>query len=397
MGSKESRDRGALVLGTDYRGLGIVRSLGRRGIPVWTVHGEDDGVAARSRYTRRSLDWPGDDDGRVAFLLDLAQRHGLAGWVLFPTGDEVAAFLARRLEALAATFIVAAPPWEQQRWAYDKRLTYALAERVGVGIPRTSFPASRRDVERFGGAFPVVLKPTSKPRLNRLTLQKAWPAPDGATLLRCYDEAVALVDPALLAIQEIVPGAGETQLSFAALCRCGVPLVWLVARRARQWPPDFGRSSSYVYTVEDAEVERKARTMLAAMELTGLVEVEFKRDPRDGRLLLLDVNARVWGWHTIACRHGVDFPYLYWRLLLGQDVPVVRAPPGLRWLRGTTDAAAAFEEIRARQLSLGSYLRSVAGRHERAVFARDDPLPGLLELPLFAQMAVRRLASSGAV
>ncbi|MDT4912917.1 MAG: hypothetical protein QOC66_2045, partial [Pseudonocardiales bacterium] len=30
---------GALVLGADYRGLGIVRSLGRRAVPVWVVHG----------------------------------------------------------------------------------------------------------------------------------------------------------------------------------------------------------------------------------------------------------------------------------------------------------------------------------------------------------------------
>src|SRR5437899_6046866 len=63
---------GAIVMGADYRGLGIVRSLGRRGIPVWVLKHDDQLLAALSRYARQSLAWPGLDDAeRVRFLLDL--------------------------------------------------------------------------------------------------------------------------------------------------------------------------------------------------------------------------------------------------------------------------------------------------------------------------------------
>src|SRR5213082_1776829 len=77
--------RGALVLGADYRALGVVRSLGRRGIPVWVLHGPDEHrLAATSRYARRRVQWPdGDDDDRSRLLRGLAERHQLQGWVLF--------------------------------------------------------------------------------------------------------------------------------------------------------------------------------------------------------------------------------------------------------------------------------------------------------------------------
>src|SRR5881628_3104342 len=87
---------GAVVMGGDYRGLGIVRSLGRRGIPVWVLHEGGQRLATLSRYARRSLPWrPGDEAERVRFLLDLAAKHAPERWVLIPTGDESAALVAR--------------------------------------------------------------------------------------------------------------------------------------------------------------------------------------------------------------------------------------------------------------------------------------------------------------
>ena len=43
------------------------------------------------------------------------------------------------------------------------------------------------------------------------------------------------------------------------------------------------------------------------------------------------------------------------------------------------------------RLSPLRYLRSLAGPIESAIFAYDDPLPGLLELPLMAWLAGKRL------
>src|SRR5919109_5497400 len=134
-------------------------------------------------------------------------------------------------------------------------------------------------------------------------------------------------------IQALTPGGGDAQLSYAALCRGGEPVACLTARRARQWPMDFGRASTFVETIDAPEVEELAARVLGALRFDGIVELEFKRDPRDGRLKLLDINPRVWGWHTLGRAAGVDFPFLLWLALHGEALPRIRGRVGVRWVR----------------------------------------------------------------
>jgi D-aspartate ligase len=372
---------GALIVGGDYRALGVVRSLGRRGIPVWVARSstEEHQLAGTSRFSQCHLTWPHDEEQQLSFLLALGTRAGLANWTLFASADLTAAFVARHHAELAGQFRLTTPPWSSFRWAYDKRLTYALTARLGVPYPQVFTPANRDELAGYSGAFPAILKPATARRAARA---KAWPVRDRAELSVRYEEIAPLVEPGALMIQELVPGTGG-QLSVAALCRNGDPLVTMVAERVRQIPMDFGRSSTYVETIEDADVAALARRVLAELRLDGLAEIEFKRDNRDGLYKLLDINLRVWGWHTIGTRIGLDFAYLAWRLVNDLPVTPLDAPPGLRWLRLTTDLPAALSEIRRGRLSVPAYLRTLFPPHDRAVAALDDPLPGILEIPMF--------------
>jgi D-aspartate ligase len=384
---------GALVIGADYRALGVVRSLGRRGVPAWVLRHGDDRLAGFSRFSQRTLPLVHGAD----FLISLCNEHGLDGWTLFASSDESAAFVAQHHRELGARFRLTTPPWAVTRYAYDKRLTYPLAESLGLDVPQTWYPQSRDDVAALACDFPVVLKPAVKDGFNRLTAAKAWRVDTRAELLARYDEACTFVDPATLMVQELIPGGGSEQLSYAALCDGGRPLAALTARRTRQYPMDFGRASTYVETVDLPEAAEPARALLERIGYTGLVEVEFKRDARDGRCKLLDVNPRVWGWHTLCARAGIDFTYLAWQLAHGEAVPASTARSGVRWSRLSTDLPTAVKEIRRGRLSVRAYLRSLRGPREHAIFARDDPLPGLLELPLLASVLARRLARGSGV
>jgi predicted ATP-grasp superfamily ATP-dependent carboligase len=387
---RPSDGAGALVIGGNYRGLGVVRSLGRRGIPVWVLTDEHL-IAATSRYARRSVPWPAlGEAGQVGYLLDLGARRRLDGWAIFPTGDEDAALLARNHAALAERFLLTTPPWKVLRWAYDKRLTYRLAAELGVAYPWTRHPCGREEAAALDCAYPVILKPAFKESVNSFTRDKAWLAEGREALLARYDEACGLAPPDVIMVQELIPGGGEAQFSYAALCVDGRPRASLTARRTRQHPVDFGRSSSYVETVDLPDIEEPSRRLLAAMRYTGLVEVEFKYDSRDGRYKLLDINPRVWGWHSLGRRAGVDFPYLLWQALRDGPAPEVRARPGVRWVRAVTDLPAVAHEIWRGRMSLRDYFRSLRGPLECAIFALDDPLPALLEAPLLSYIAWRR-------
>src|SRR5262249_60589595 len=104
-----------------------------------------------------------------------------------------------------------------------------------------------------------------------------------------------------------------------------MPVATLVARRARQYPVEFGYTSTFVETVDCAAVEAAGHRYLASLDYTGLAEVEFKFDPRDQRYKILDVNARIWTWCALGDRVGTDFPHVQWRLALGETIAPVRA------------------------------------------------------------------------
>ena len=376
---------GALVIGGILNGLSIARSLGRRGVPVWVTTPPNIKLASCSRYTLRTLHWPEEDcEAQVAYLLELAERYQLDQWVLFPTSDESAALLSKFHAELSRRFRVSTPNWNVLRWAYDKRLTYRLAAEERVDYPSTILPGTEADLEGVSFPFPAVLKPATHASINRFTTEKAWPAANREELLARYREARDLIPPDLILVQERIPGGGEAQFSYAALCCDGQPIASLTARRTRQYPIDFGYSSSFVETLDVPEIVAPSRRLLAAIRYTGLVEVEYKRDARDGRYKLLDINPRLWTWSPLGGRAGVDFPYLLWQMMVGRPVPEQTGRTGVRWIRMSTDVPAAIHEMLRGRMSLGTYLRSLRGPVKFALMAADDPLPGLLDLPLFA-------------
>ena len=376
---------GALVLGGNLNGLSIARSLGRHGVPVWVTTPPNIKLASFSRYTQRSLPWPdGESEAQVDYLLELAAQHKLDGWVLFPTSDETAALLSKFRTELSGRFRVSTPAWDVLRWAYDKRLTYKLAAEQQVDYPSTIYPSTESDLKTAACTFPAILKPATHASVNRFTADKAWPVANREELLARYREARELIPPDLILVQERIPGGGESQFSYAALCRDGHPIVSLTARRTRQYPIDFGYSSSFVETLDVPEIVAPSQRLLAAIRYTGLVEVEYKFDARNGRYKLLDINPRLWTWSPLGGLAGTDFPYLLWRMMMNRNVAEQTGRNGVRWMRVSTDLPAAVHEMLRGRLSLAAHLRSFRSPVQFALMASDDPLPGLLDLPLFA-------------
>src|SRR5713101_432182 len=387
-----SETTGALVLGGNLNGLTIARSLGRRGVPVWIATTPNIKLASCSRYTRKTLPWPdGEPGGQVEYLLRVAERYGLDQWVLFPTSDESAALLSKSHAALSRRFRVSTPTWDVLRWAYDKRLTYQIASNEQVDYPLTFYAATEEDLEAVACTFPAILKPATHASVNRFTAEKAWRVTNRQELLARYREARELIPPDLILIQEMIPGGGESQFSYAALCYKGEPIASLTARRTRQYPIDFGYSSSFVETLDVPEIVAPSERLLTAIRYTGIVEVEYKFDVRDGRYKLLDINPRLWTWSPLGGRAGMDFPYLLWKMMQGMPVAQQTAPAGVRWVRMSTDVPAAFQEMLRGRLNLRSYLRSLRGPLQFALITADDPLPGLMDLPIFAFKHICRM------
>jgi D-aspartate ligase len=382
---------GALVVGGDYQGLGIARSLGRHGIPVVVVDDERS-VARVSRYVNR-VERVKDlrtETGTVDALLDVTTRLKLDGWVLYPTREETVAAVAANRDLLATRLSVSTPPLASVEAAWDKRQTYQVAESLGVAVPRCWFPASEADLEAVDLTSPVVLKPAIKEHFFYETRAKAWRVDTRQELLDAYRRAAAITGPGEIIIQELVPGGGDRQVAYCALFTGGESVAEMTVVRRRQHPSDFGRASTFVETVDLPELREPSIRFLRAIGYHGLVELEYKRDPRDGVAKLLDVNARTWGYHSLGAAAGVDFPYLLYREQLGLPVERAHARAGVHWVRLLTDLPNAVRDVRAGQLRVRPYLRSLRRADTEAVFSWRDPLPGLYEIALLPYLAVRR-------
>src|SRR5258708_4110659 len=112
-----SQGIGAVVLGGCFQGLGIVRSLGKRGIPVCILD-DEFAISRYSRYTTYSAYVKSlkDEHQVIKALLEAKQRWGLAGWVIYPTRDELVTALSHFRDELSASFRVPTPGWDVIRW-----------------------------------------------------------------------------------------------------------------------------------------------------------------------------------------------------------------------------------------------------------------------------------------
>lgn len=382
---------GAVVVGGDFHGLAVVRSLGRHGVPVVVVDDEYS-IGRFSKYTTRAVRAPNlrKEKETVDFLLNLGHRLDLKGWVLFPTRDELVAAFSRYKTPLAELFRVPTPEWEVTKWAWNKWNTYSMAQKLAIPIPRTWCPRTLEDIDNIDAEFPLCVKPSVKEDFFYATKAKAWRANSLEELKELFQRASGHVGSNEVLVQEIIPGDGTCQFSCCMFIKDGVAIGTMEAQRWRQHPPEFGRAATFVESIDLPVIEEPTLRFLRAINYYGLAEVEYKLDPRDGKYKLLDVNARTWGFHALGLPAGVDFSYMLYADQVGEAVKNCRGHSGVGWIRMVTDIPTSLHGIFAGRLELSTYLRSLKDFKIESVFSSEDILPSLAEIALIPYLAVKR-------
>ena len=338
-------------------GLAAIRSLGRAGIPVLAVDHRPSALGFRSRYAQ-SVPSPDPAVEPEAFVEALAaQEPG----VLLPTHDPPLNAVARyrdRLDGFRFPF----PSWDVLERIQDKRFQLETAAEAGVDIPETRYPQSAAEARAAGEdlGFPVLVKPAHPVGFKRKFNRQAFRAETAAEVDRAYGDAEDFAPM----VQELIPGGDDELYSLGSYLReDGEPLGLFSGRKILQVPPVVGTcrvgESVWVQEVVDAGL-----SLLRALRFHGISQVEFKRDPRDGRYKLMEVNPRLWQWHGLAAACGVDVPLIAYRDLTGEDVvPASMNGEQRRW---------------AISLMPGERPAVPKAPYVDAVFVRDDLKPGLV-------------------
>jgi len=367
LGRRLSRSprRPAVVMNAGWvNGLAAVRSLGRAGIPVVAVDWSASGLGRRSRYAEALVCPNPDDDepGFTALLAALGDTLG-GGVPVFPTHDPDLNAIARNASALGGRYLNPFPAWSLLERIQEKRFQLEQAAAAGVPVPQTAYPRSVEEAVRAADTigYPVLVKPSRPAEFRRRFRRQALRCDTRAELERVFGEAAELTPM----VQELVPGGdGELYTLGSYVAADGEPLGLFCGRKLRQFPPGVGTCRVGEAVWVDEVVDQGLR-FLAALGFTGISQVEFKRDPRDGRFKLMEINPRLWQWHGLAAACGVDLPLIAYRDLTGdRPRPVRMRGAGTRW---------------AISLLAGDGPAFQRPPYADAVFALDDPLPGLVQ------------------
>jgi predicted ATP-grasp superfamily ATP-dependent carboligase len=317
-----------------------------------------------------------DEEAFVVFLEQLGPRLPRRA-VLFPTHDQYIWPISRHAKRLEPWYIIPFSRWETMRRLHDKREQLETARRVGVDIPKTVFVDDDDDLARGADeiGFPAIFKPVEslafKVRFRRHVLEIA----SRDELLRVYDK---VRDCGTLMLQDIVPGGDEELYTLGSyLDAQSRPLAQFTGHKLRQHPPRFGHVSMAV-SLWVPELAEAGLRLLHELGYHGVSQVEFKRDPRDGRYRLMEVNARHWMWHSLATACGVNLSLAAYRDAIGDPYVARRQTDGLKWVVSLTDARDAFSRWRKGDEKLIPWLKSYQGVKVDGLFSLKDPLPGAL-------------------
>ena len=369
----------AIVMQVSWaNGLDIIRDLSTAGVPLLALDSNARALGLHSRLAASMVcpDPREDETGFLSYLEDLGRRFSRRP-VLFPTHDQYIWPISRHAEHLEKWFIIPFSRWETMRRLHDKREQMEAAWRVGVDTPKTVFvdgdEGLARGAEEIG--FPAIFKPVEslafKTRFRRHVLEIG----SRDELLRVYDK---VRDCGTLMLQDIVPGGDEELYTLGSyLDAQSRPLAQFTGHKLRQHPPRFGHVSMAV-SAWVPELAEAGLRLLHELGYHGVSQVEFKRDPRDGRYRLMEVNARHWMWHSLATACGVNLSLAAYRDAVGDPYMAPRQMDGKKWVVALTDTRDALSRWRHGEEKLGPWLRSYRGVSVDGIYSLRDPLPGLL-------------------
>lgn len=347
-------------------GLAAIRSLGRAGVRVLAVDHRPSALGFRSRYAEPfiSPDPHTDEAKFVAYLRALGEV------VVFPTHDEALNTISRHLGDLP--LLAPFPAWDVLERVQSKRGQLEHAAAAGVDIPRTLYPETAQEAraaaEELG--LPVLVKPEHPIGFKQRFRRQAFRCETLQQVEAVYADAEEFAPM----VQELVPGGDDTLYTVGSyVTRDGKTLGVFCGRKLRQTPRGIGtcRVGEAVWV---AEIVDAAASLLREFGYYGLSQVEFKRDTRDGRFRLMEINPRLWQWHSLATACGVDLPWIAYSDLTG-ETPAEAAMDGFgkRW---------------AITLLPGERPLLQRPPYVDAVFARDDPKPGLVHLARVVRSAL---------
>jgi len=294
--------------------LAAVRSLGKKKVEVIAAEKTRVAPSLLSRYCSLPLFSPDarqEPEIYLSWLLDTVKSYKPT--VLFPMDDDVMDLAAAHRTELAKYCRLVLPPQESYIIARDKGLAVKAAQKAGLACPETYQIEDLTGIGEISSkiTYPVLIKPRMSSGSRGMSIVY-----DSRLFAKAYREVHEKYPFPL--IQEYLEQGDryDVCLLFNQQSRLKAAFV---QKEIRHFPPEMGPSTMQE-SVYAADLLEQAEALLASLNWQGLAEVEFMKDPQDGKMRFMEINPRFWGSLQLAILAGVDFPWLYYQLAVEGDV-----------------------------------------------------------------------------
>lgn len=368
--------------------LALTRSLGRRGVRVFRFHPDRSLVDLASRYCTHVVcpNLYDDPAGLVESLIAFSTGSGTRP-VLFPASDGAAQFIADQEQALKDHFIFSSPDAVCIGKTQHKRELIEIAGSLGIPVPETYFPTDLSELADIAHrvSYPLIVKPVYSPDWKRPAITSVFGRVKALKVFgpqQLVEQCGTLISlKSTFMIQEIVPGPDENLITFLGyVSHDGQVLAGCVRKKLRQFPPAFGYCC-LTESVNDPEIFDLSVKLLRSLDYRGIGCVEFKRDPRDGKPKLIEINTRAVRTSMLAIAAGVDFPRIAYQDCVrpGTVEPALGGKVPVRWVHLRDEIWAASRLILHGELSFIEWVKGFLGKPiVVAEFSWDDMWPGIL-------------------
>ncbi|MGI9125372.1 MAG: ATP-grasp domain-containing protein [Mycobacterium sp.] len=352
--------------------LGVFRSLGRAGVPVYAVVADPSAPVARSRYLRGQILWQPHRGERYATLLDRLMNFGRAlgrRSLIVCTSDEMAVFVARRRAVLEEWFVLPDVDPKLPAQLADKNSLAELCHRYATPIPPSVAIDTMAQLDAVIDeiALPAMVKSTA--------LRGQIQSVENSTLVRTREDLAELtkgwVEPFQVLLQEYLPDEDcEDWFTHGYCDATGRADVVFTGRKVRTWPAHGGATAA-AYTAADPELVMLAKLFCARVGYRGIFDMDWRLNRRTGRYYLLDFNPRVGAqFRMFEDDAGIDVVRAMHLDLSGRAIPAGSQTDGERFVVEPWDLMNLFSTRHQPLNGLGG-----GGRPRGAWLAIDDMTP----------------------
>jgi len=257
-----------------------------------------------------------------------------------------------------------------------KRKFYESLEENKVPHPRVVIPSNNDDLEKISKnlEYPIFVKPSISPRFYKVFRRKGFVANSANELVRYH--GLAIKHKIDVVFQEIIPGPDNLTYGISgSFNRQSRPLALFAYHRLRAWPNMFGTSSliESVPISEHPDLKEIVINYLAGISYYGVMEAEFKLDPRDGNFKLLEINARSWWQNSLPTKCGLNIILKAYLDAIGEKVEYSeKYATGVKWISFLNDIRSS---IVSKEIASKDWTRSLRNVKDWAFFDIHDPAP----------------------